>query len=1574
MTDARFAADGTEQQQQMVAVPADMEEWANMDFLSEGVFGSADGRNRSISNSTAWRSTPPRPMTSASSSDLSSATFPLPLSQTPINDPIQRIALCTESTDPNEVEDGLDELANLLKVALQPAAESLPDRTLYALSHHVPRLLAHFKWYIRARAYKLLRRLPSPRALEYCREYIELCVMHTISLEDQAHEEREQGVKFVRWTMRFDPALWVLSPQVVKALMAVAEQADDRMRGICLETLCECLVLAPERLWYVNGIRTLTQAALDGPWAISVTIASALAHMFDKAETRRYVHVGVALGGIVSALTESAGKDHALMERAKIAAFMLTQLLKSWGGLQYFLSEGRRAIDALVKALALTHANAKIILGMLLELFGLSDDFDAVQFEQQPRFDVELLSPFNLPTNAITQTAARSRLLPVDYIRTLLLTVFIEAGLVDALISVALASPQAEVVDASATLLKWLAQHPHIPLPEAHVAGFQTLGALVTAALGEDDEDSPSALAARRVVSKIEAIPSLSMGQLPSQQTDAWAASLASSVFYRQHLRQRRLRQQLQETRLAAEAGSAGGGLGGSAGGSIGSVPGSALGSEPASSGASMLSAKSSLQLGSASAIGGSKGLAAGLKDNAARVLRSSASTGNLKTAAAAGAGGGGAPGVPLPMPPPLTTVNENSSFFRVGNLTGSDAASIISFKGRRSLDTTRNHHPSSVLHNTSRGATQTSGGIGQFIPMLGSPYVQADQTVSQPATASIYSQYTGSAAALSAPGIAADTATTPFAGFYQRQGSFSSGGAGLTAPNTASAGSAMPVPTPPLISRSRTKSRSRSRNSIVIVNSMGVEETPLAIMVQESRVTQEDNPMRWDWETIRKIILGPVLVSRRLPEEITASGFLTRLARFFHPSSLEFCDLSRTTENEEYLEIGRQLIRILVSSADGLLLIDESRLLMGIVDEIRKQNSYSRKKSRDESCFSFARLQMTMSPGYFHFLSEIDRTLGGDSLLERSRLFDAYYQIVELPDQVLLIQYVLSSMSYATDGHARVVLRKVASSPHEALRMLVPSYLLYLASDVPCRPGSVSAWAIEVLTEMLFDSSPTVRSSVAQCLVLVIDIARENPFLDRNECDVRIKFLLDLQPMFDLAVITDIRPLILRLIGMPAGFAYLQGQGIVDSEMEAWGALEGIFYVQSLELDISRALAFGPLFSSTPDGSMMMTTNPQSPPTPAHLFGELARTTGGRAFLEGFGIPRLLFETLSNIPWNSDLSADIVGLKATLWAIGAMGATREGFLMLEPYDVLGKLLDVARQATSMSIKGTCLYALALLSKSDFAAELFREKGWLLCSSCHGTYEYAVPRRLENILNANDWATGGVLDGTYVFSDDIVNERDVTDDLDSVQREIIESVILISNQVLVNTASKTLLRLRTSHPHYFRILPLYCKVVHLLGKFRYRLSTRRFVYNVFDVNLAALHSDAIVAQAAEASSMNSKLDGLVQGGDTTGEMESAAIGRRFSSSVSAGAQSGLFSQRDSDLQRKRASTLQEYSSSIGPASASLNTTTTMFSRRPTNGLLDDIRPALNRRLGQQQQQQQQQPGFAGNKNLTPMTS
>ncbi|KAJ2506728.1 hypothetical protein GGI11_006572, partial [Coemansia sp. RSA 2049] len=235
-----------------------LEEWGGLDYLNEGVFGSIDGRMRSTSGSTCRTGGGGggRGTRTANNSDVSSTAVATndepwryrggsaPYMQTDFaheNNSITRLRNCTESSEPDKAYECLSEVSVLMDryADIQEDARGVSEDIVRPVSQHLPRLLSHAKGYVRARVYKLLRRLPSPETLVYCWQYLQLCVMHTLARDDDAQEEREQGLKFIRWTMRYDESLWLLGPPVLKALMSVSEQADDKMRSICLETLCE---------------------------------------------------------------------------------------------------------------------------------------------------------------------------------------------------------------------------------------------------------------------------------------------------------------------------------------------------------------------------------------------------------------------------------------------------------------------------------------------------------------------------------------------------------------------------------------------------------------------------------------------------------------------------------------------------------------------------------------------------------------------------------------------------------------------------------------------------------------------------------------------------------------------------------------------------------------------------------------------------------------------------------------------------------------------------------------------------------------------------------------------------------------------------------------------------------------------------------------------------------------------------------------------------------------------------------------------------------------------------------------
>jgi len=80
---------------------------------------------------------------------------------------------------------------------------------------------------------------------------------------------------------------------------------------------------------------------------------------------------------------------------------------------------------------------------------------------------------------------------------------------------------------------------------------------------------------------------------------------------------------------------------------------------------------------------------------------------------------------------------------------------------------------------------------------------------------------------------------------------------------------------------------------------------------------------------------------------------------------------------------------------------------------------------------------------------------------------------------------------------------------------------------------------------------------------------------------------------------------------------------------------------------------------------------------------------------------------------------------------------------------------------------------------------------------------------------------------------------------DEIEKEILSAVALLSNFISAESASRTLkrlvgfetnlpVRLKLQHPEQFIHPQLVLKIFKLLGTYKFRLTVRRFIYEIFD--------------------------------------------------------------------------------------------------------------------------------------------
>ena len=91
--------------------------------------------------------------------------------------------------------------------------------------------------------------------------------------------------------------------------------------------------------------------------------------------------------------------------------------------------------------------------------------------------------------------------------------------------------------------------------------------------------------------------------------------------------------------------------------------------------------------------------------------------------------------------------------------------------------------------------------------------------------------------------------------------------------------------------------------------------------------------------------------------------------------------------------------------------------------------------------------------------------------------------------------------------------------------------------------------------------------------------------------------------------------------------------------------------------------------------------------------------------------------------------------LKAVLWALGNIGATKNGLPFLEEEDIVKDIVSMAESSDILSLKGTCYFVLGLIAKTQQGVELLGEIGWESVVSANGEPEgLCVPLNLSRFL------------------------------------------------------------------------------------------------------------------------------------------------------------------------------------------------------------------------------------------------
>ncbi|CAL3965744.1 unnamed protein product [Diplocarpon coronariae] len=605
------------------------------------------------------------------------------------------------------------------------------------------------------------------------------------------------------------------------------------------------------------------------------------------------------------------------------------------------------------------------------------------------------------------------------------------------------------------------------------------------------------------------------------------------------------------------------------------------------------------------------------------------------------------------------------------------------------------------------------------------------------------------------------------------------------------------------------------------------LDETMFRQLLVETQVLSSTNPVKWKWEIILRIIEGPLLNGKRLDEAIKASKFIKRIMSFYRPFKYKFAEVRNTRITQKYVRVGCALMNTLLQTAEGVRYLSDNKLLRQIAECLAQCDPTSGLTAQSPM-FSKDRLSETLCCGYFAMLGTLSSDVKGLQMLDRWRMINMMYHIIDLKQRPDLIKLLLSNFDYSLQGHPRVLLSKALTAGSKEIRIFATNVLRkYSSRSRPNGPANQgvgdSKWAIQLLVTQLYD--PEVEVCATAIKILEQACKRKN----------YLEYIVECRPALDhLGEIGA--PLLLRFLSTSIGYHYLAGLDYISNEMDDWFLGRNDTYVEVIEASLARS--FGELqetsgqMSIDEDNFEMEGDNDAH--VPPHFYRELTRTKEGCKLLREKGHFEEFASTIRDYGMLCDDQELILKVKGSLWAVGNVGSMELGAPFLEESDVVENIVKIAESHQIMSLRGTAFFVLGLISRSVHGLEILSEHGWDSNTTILGvSLGLCIPHDLSKLFSYQPWKHEKVMD-IIMNEEDSAAIAEANQDEDIINQRILDLTVDLGNTVLQKKSMTELMHIKAKKVPGLRSPALFKKIMTLLESHHFRLGVRYFVAELFD--------------------------------------------------------------------------------------------------------------------------------------------
>jgi rapamycin-insensitive companion of mTOR len=574
----------------------------------------------------------------------------------------------------------------------------------------------------------------------------------------------------------------------------------------------------------------------------------------------------------------------------------------------------------------------------------------------------------------------------------------------------------------------------------------------------------------------------------------------------------------------------------------------------------------------------------------------------------------------------------------------------------------------------------------------------------------------------------------------------------------------------------------------------MQMDETQFRNLMLDTGCLSTINWLKWRWDIIQNLIDGPLRNPKRLDEAMRSTKLLHRLLGFYRPFKYRFADIKNTKPNQRYVRIGCALFQCLLLNPEGVKYLAEDKVIRQLAECLSHFDRMSGLTS-ETPMFTESRMNETLTGGYFQLLGALTKDARGLQILERWRIFNMFYHIVELRDRDDLVKMLLGSMDYNIDSHLRIILSKAMTTGSKSIRIFATRVLRrYATRTISDTTAGTVEWAIRLLVTQLYD--PEIE--VCEIAIKILEEACKQIH--------SLEYIVKCRPALDhLGEIGA--PLLLRFLSTSVGYKYLDELDYITREMDDWFLGRNDSYVALIEASLARALADVPDKQSAAASQQQATTgvfDDNLPPetleygiVPPHFYRELTRTREGCALLDAKGHFDEFVATVKDLGMEEEDAELILKVKGCLWAIGNVGSMELGARFLEHSDIVRCIVDIAERSQVMTMRGTAFFALGLVSRSLHGQEILAEYGWDGAVNMRGeSLGFCVPLEFGKLFAIRPWkAMGG---GAVAGAGGAVAKRPelkaIEGTNDPIEARILKSVTDLGNTVLAKKAAGDLHR------------------------------------------------------------------------------------------------------------------------------------------------------------------------------------